>query len=70
MYSKWKRKIKHEKFHYSKITPLHQPLPQYSPASPQAEEFHACQKDIRALFGGNRAGKTEAGAYEMIKLMK
>ena len=32
--------------------------------------FHKCQKSNRWVFGGNRSGKTECGAVEMVWLAR
>lgn len=45
-------------------------FPTYTPCSWQAEEFHASQAHIRALFGGDRAGKSGTTAAEMVKLIR
>lgn len=44
--------------------------PPYEPASWQAEEFHASDKHIKALFGGDRAAKTGTVSAELIKLQR
>jgi phage terminase large subunit len=36
----------------------------YEPCNEQTPLFHQCPTRIRALFGGNRSGKTEAGIYD------
>ena len=33
-------------------------------------EFHKCQKKNRWVFGGNRSGKTECGAVEVIYMAR
>jgi hypothetical protein len=44
--------------------------PKYEPASQKAEDFHNSDKDIRAIFGGDRAGKSGTGGYETIDDMR
>lgn len=41
--------------------------PPYEPCSWQAEEFHKSSAHIKALFGGDRAGKSGTAAAEMVK---
>lgn len=43
------------------------PLSPYAPSSKKVKAFHKATKQIRAIFGGNGSGKTEAGAYEVIR---
>ena len=71
MLSRFKRQHKRENFHYSTIIPSSKIiLPEYFPASRQAEEFHTSKKEIRAFFGGDRSGKTGTFAFEMVSLMR
>jgi len=44
--------------------------PPYEPASWQAEAFHKSTKHIKALFGGDRSGKTGTVSFEMFSLMR
>ncbi|MBD3251648.1 hypothetical protein GF380_04320 [Candidatus Uhrbacteria bacterium] len=60
----------HRKKDYAAIIPHSLTYPAYTPASRQAEEFHASDKHIKALFGGDRAGKTGTVSYEFITLTR
>ena len=40
-------------------------IPQQSPGNPQLE-FHKSKKRVRAIFGGNRSGKSVSGACEAV----
>jgi phage terminase large subunit len=42
------------------------PAKYYEPANAKIAEFHAAPQKIRALFGGNRSGKSEAGGRETV----
>jgi phage terminase large subunit-like protein len=42
------------------------PIP-YDPANVKIAEFHTSSAKIRALFGGNRSGKSESGGWELLK---
>jgi hypothetical protein len=44
--------------------------PPYDPSSPIVEAFHVSTRQIRALFGGNRAGKSEAGGSELVNMAR
>jgi phage terminase large subunit len=44
--------------------------PTYEPCSWQAEEFHKSPAHIKALFGGDRAGKSGTAAAEMVKRIR
>ena len=45
------------------------PLGHYDP-HPGQIPFHECDARERWIFGGNRSGKTEAGAVEVVKFIK
>jgi phage terminase large subunit-like protein len=45
-------------------------IPPYEPANEKFAEFHQCPAKIRAIFGANRAGKSEAGAAELVQLCR
>lgn len=38
----------------------------YQPCGPKHETFHKSQKTVRAIFGGNRSGKTYCGLVELL----
>jgi phage terminase large subunit len=40
------------------------PIP-YEPANPKFAAFHAAPQRVRAIFGGNRSGKSEAGGEDV-----
>ncbi len=42
-------------------------LPLYDPSCQKAIDFHGSEAKIRALFGGNRASKSETGGFELVK---
>ena len=44
--------------------------PAYEPCNDKVAEFHQTKVKVRALFGDNRAGKTHAGAYELVSLAR
>ena len=50
------------------LTP--QTYPRYEPNSRQIEEFHESPAKIRGIFGGNRAGKSEGGGFEIVSAMR
>lgn len=50
------------------LTPLVYPAYEYS--CDKAEAFHKSTAKIRALFGGNRASKSETGGYETVRLTR
>lgn len=67
MLSKIKRKIKQRELHFSQlVTDVPFELPPYEPASWQAEAFHACDKHIKAMFGGDRSGKSSTTSFQLI----
>lgn len=45
-------------------------FPSYDPANEKIACFHETDSKIRALFGGNRSGKSESGGYELVKLAR
>lgn len=45
-------------------------LPAYEPNCQKIAEFHDSPAKIRALFGGNRAGKSESGGFEIVDAMR
>jgi hypothetical protein len=67
MLAKYKRKKRRESTH---VITSDKTIPEYDPPSRQAAEFHASDADIRAIFGGDRSGKTEPGSYEIVRLMR
>jgi phage terminase large subunit-like protein len=75
MLSRTKRKIKKNSFHYSTLFSQAQipfQLAPYESANSdeprdKIQEFHDSHAYIRALFGGNRSGKTESGIYELLQ---
>lgn len=54
------RKVKNKIFYYNKNPPFHQ----------KQLDFHKCQKTNRWVFGGNRSGKTECGAVEVVYMAR
>ena len=55
-----KRKEKNKIFSYNKAPPFHH----------KQIEFHKCLKKNRWVFGGNRSGKTECGAVEVVYMAR
>lgn len=49
-----------------KLIPSNFTPPAYDPSCPQAIEFHQHHAKVRAIFGGNRASKSETGGYELV----
>lgn len=45
-------------------------LPHYEPNCQKIEAFHASPAKIRGIFGGNRAGKSESGGFEIVHAMR
>jgi len=71
MLTGFRQAIKKNPYHYADdLPPGAITLYQYTPASRQAEAFHASQKHIKVLFGGDRSGKTGTVAFEMISLLR
>lgn len=71
MLTRFRKTLRHKPFHFSHVTQDRQLLlPSYTPASWQAEAFHASDKHIKALFGGDRSGKTGTVSFEMASLMR
>ena len=70
--TRFKRRQTAQRFHFSSLYSKDKPIicPPYEPASPQAEAFHASDKHIKCLFGGDRAAKTGTVTYEMAKLIR
>lgn len=71
MLTAYKRLLKQQPFHFSQITrarPIE--FPAYEPASPQAEAFHASRAHIKALFGGDRSGKSGTIVFQMVSDMR
>jgi len=70
--TRFKHAQSRQKFHFTSLYSKDKPIiyPPYEPASWQAEAFHKSDKHIKALFGGDRSGKTGTGAYEIVKLMR
>jgi len=67
MLTAFRRRIKKHPYSFMhKIPPANIKFYQYTPASPQAEAFHASKKHIKALFGGDRSGKTGTCAYDQL----
>ena len=64
MFAKFKQRERKRTF--ANIIPHSLTYPHYEPASPQAEAFHNSNKHIKAIFGGDRAGKTSTTSYELI----
>lgn len=75
MLSRTKHRIKRNPFHFSTLFSSVQipfQLTPYSSANSEEprdkiQEFHNSSAYIRALFGGNRSGKTESGVYELLQ---
>ena len=44
--------------------------PVYDPCNEKVAEFHNTRIKVRVLFGGNRAGKTTSGAYELLPVVR
>lgn len=67
------RKKKPPKFDYRALLPRTSQsvtLPHYEPNCQKIAEFHDSPAKIRALFGGNRAGKSESGGFEIVQAMR
>ena len=45
-------------------------LPYYEPNCEKMQAFHASPAKIRGVFGGNRAGKSESGGFEIVDAMR
>lgn len=71
MLNTFRRSIKKHPYHYAqRLPPGAVTLYEYQPASRQAEAFHASQKHIKVLFGGDRSAKTGTAAFEQLSLMR
>lgn len=62
-----------KRFDYRDLLPVSSApldLPVYSPNCRKIEEFHRSRAKIRGVFGGNRAGKSESGGFEIVNAMR
>ena len=68
------RKKKPKKFDFRALIPQQEQalnLPEYLNNNQYTAEFHASRHvKVRALFGGDRSGKSEAGGFELVDLAR
>lgn len=68
------RKKRPPKFHYQTLLPRQNTAifyPEYLCNNPKTEAFHeASEVKIRAIFGGDRSGKSEAGGFELVRMAR
>ncbi len=72
MLSAFKSRQRRHPYHYSNQTSQHIDLsyPPYEPNCPQIAEFHQRTEKIRAVFGGNRSGKTYSTTFEVLNHLR
>lgn len=65
-----KRPPKYNHLHYLPRDASPLLLPHYEPNCQKIAAFHASGAKIRGIFGGNRAGKSESGGFEVVHAMR